>query len=483
MRSVLRQVLFWFAAAVGVVIAMMIASPQAFAQNYSTRTQAYAACQSYKDANASGYPVHKTNCLAVPNPSNGVLPHYLHERCREWNPTCEGGEGDFRQFTWPYEWQCPNGEEWNADTGQCEPPSCDGGAVRMTNGMCSPRPEQCSARNAEPGFIGVGDTTRNFTSTCIGGCQFGVAGPNTKTSYGGKEMVTGTFEFSGAVCGQSPTQPPRPDEDVKPAKPQECTEAGNQTFCVKASGEHCASTSGDRQICWRPGETGEKTDGKTLQKRNPGDTPQPPQTPPPSGDQWLPPTPPITTTSTFTDSKGQTTTITTTITNRDTGSGVDAGGKNQGQKGDGTGDAEGEEGGTEKGVHSRDCAREPTCSSADGIGCAILRQQWSNKCDALAGDVNQIGNTSELPVDGLEDSLIDVWDQGDGYIPGPTDVDTSGWAGRGSCPINLSFSIKGRSYEVDSPQLCEILDALAALIMIVGSWHAGFILTTGFRKG
>lgn len=476
MRTLLRWFIYACAGLLWLTITVLLTTPEAFAQTYTTRTQAAAACADYRDNNTPYYPLVVDSCVAKPA-ANGGLPYYLLTMCRAQG--CGEGQ-DQRQFSWSQ--SCPVDQTWNEDAQRCEE-SCDGGSIRMSNGMCSPNPEQCSARNAEPGFIGVGDTTRNFSSTCVGGCQFGVVGPNTRTSYGGAEMVTGTFEFSGAVCGQSPTQPPRPDEDVKPAKPQECTPAGSQTFCVKASGEHCASVTGGRQVCWQPGETGEKTDGKTLQKRNAGPTPQPPQTPPPQGDTWTEPTPPITTTSTYTNSSGQTTTIVTTITNRDTGSGVNAGGKQQGQPGDGSGDSEGDEDGTERGTHSRDCATQPTCSSSDGIGCAILRQQWSNKCDAIAGDVNQIGDTTELPTDGLDESLLDVWDQGDGYIPGPTDIDTGGWAGRGSCPINLSFSIKGRSYEVDSPQLCEILDALAALILIVGSWHAGFILTTGFRKG
>lgn len=376
---------------------------------------------------------------------------------------------------------CPDGSLPN-DQGVC-PQQCTGGSVLMTNGTCSPTPEQCLARNAEPGFINVGETTRNFSSACIGGCDFGVSGPNTQTTQGASKFVNGTFEFSGSVCGASPQQPSQPDTVVKPDKPQECAAAGsNQTFCVKANGDQCVSTSTGRQVCWKPGETGEKTDGKVLQKRNAGDTAITPKTPPPDGDTFTPSPTPVTTTSTYTNSSGQTTIITTTTNNHTTSKGTNAGPKDQGQPGDGTGSEEGEEGG-EKGGASRDCSQQPTCSQADGIGCAMLRQQWGNYCDAVVGDVAQIGNTDVMPTQGLENSLIDVWDQGDGYIPGPTDIDTSGWAGRGNCPINLSITALGRTHTLDSPQLCEILDALAALILIVGSWHAGFILTTGYRKG
>lgn len=397
-----------------------------------------------------------------------------------------GREGNITQYGYQFFWNepCPDGGEVSPITGQCGA-QCSGGAIAMTNGMCSPKPEECLARNAEPGFANVGETTRNFASHCVGGCQFGVNGPHTQTTHGSRTMVTGTFEFSGGVCGASPSAPPQPDTDVLPAKSQECGPAGaSQTFCVKANGDHCATSAAGRQICWKPGETGEKVDGKTLQKRQPGETPTPPRTPPPDGDEWTAPKEAIKTTTESKSSGGTTTnTITTIITNQETKSGVDAGPKNQGEKGDGSGDDKEGEDGAEKGQYSADCAKPPTCSQTDGIGCAMVRQQWSNKCDAIQGDVNQIGNTNELPTDGLESSLIDVWDQGDGYIPGPTDVDTSGWSGRGACPINLEFSAMGKSFNVNHPQLCEILDALAALIMIVGSWHAGFILTTGFRKG
>lgn len=380
---------------------------------------------------------------------------------------------------------CPVDQPWNEEAKKCAAEECPGGAIKMTNGSCSPTPEQCTARNAEPGFINTGDTTRNFASHCVGGCNFAVSGPHTVTTHGSSTMVTGTFEFTGSVCGASPQAPPQPDTDVKPDKAQECSPAGvTQSFCVKANGDHCATSSAGRQICWKPGETGEKVDGKTLQKRQPGDTPTPPRTPPPDGDEWTPPSTPITTTTQSKSADGATTTtITTTITNQATKSGVDAGKGNQGEKGDGSGDDKGESEDGEKGTYSADCAKQPTCSQTDGIGCAMVRQQWSNKCDALQGDVNQIGNTNELPTQGLDNSLIDVWDQGNGYIPGPTDIDKTGWAGRGSCPINLEFSAMGKSFNVNHPQLCEILDALAALILIVGSWHAGFILTTGFRKG
>lgn len=449
-------------------------SPSAHAQ-YATKAQAASACSAYiADTNGA-------RCLTVPAYTSG--------QCQGWDPqeyicaSVNPAVGYLSIFR--YNAGCPANQPWNEETFRCEADECPGGAIMMTNGTCSPKPEECSARNAEPGFIGVGDTTRNFSSHCVGGCQFAVSGPHTQTTHGSRTMVTGTFEFTGAVCGASPSAPPQPDTDVKPAKAQECSPAGaQQDFCVKASGEHCATSAAGRQICWKPGETGEKVDGKTLQKRQPGETPTPPKTAPPEGDEWTPPKEAIKTTTETKSADGTTTnTITTVITNQSTKSGVNAGNVNQGEKGDGSGEDKGESEDGEKGSYSADCATPPTCSQTDGIGCAMVRQQWSNKCDALQGDVNQIGNTNELPTDGLESSLIDVWDQGNGYIPGPSDIDKTGWAGRGSCPIHLEFSALGKSFNVNNPQLCEILDALAALVLIVGSWHAGFILTTGFRKG
>lgn len=441
----------------------------------STRGQAYAAAQAHASALFA-----RGTCPPTQTAANQVQVTGLTYSFQ----TCEPGQSDGGVYR---RWlnDCPADQPWNPGTQQCQAEECPGGAILMTNGMCSPKPEECSARNSEPGFIGVGETTRNFASHCVGGCQFSVSGPHTQTTHGSRTMVTGEFEFTGAVCGASPSNPPQPDTDVKPDKAQECSPAGaSQDFCVKANGDHCATSAAGRQICWKPGETGEKVDGKTLQKKQPGETPTPPRTPPPEGDEWTPPSTPIKVTTEAKDATGNVTNITTTvITNQTTKSGVDAGKGNQGEKGDGSGDDKGDSPDGEKGQYSKDCNTPPTCSQTDGIGCAMVRQQWSNKCDALQGDVNQIGNTNELPTDGLESSLIDVWDQGNGYIPGPTDVDTTGWSGRGSCPINLEFSAMGKSFNVNHPQLCEILDALAALIMIVGSWHAGFILTTGFRKG
>lgn len=471
----LRRAGLFFLGLVWILFAMWFTSLPAQAQSTPNRGQAYSQCMTGLQAyvQARGGPHRNLTCE-----NRGSAYEGMFEFQNNWGEWMAGAYGWF-PFT-----PCPPDAPWNPNTNQCNAP-CLGGAIQMTNGICSPKPEECSARNAEPGFIGVGDTTRNFASHCVGGCQFSVTGPHTQTTHGSRTMVTGTFEFTGGVCGASPESPPQPDTDVKPAKTQECSPAGaQQDFCVKASGEHCATSAAGRQICWKPGETGEKVDGKTLQKRQPGETPTPPKTPPPDGDEWTPPKDAIKTTTQQKDAAGNVTNnFTTVITNQTTKSGVDAGKGNQGEKGDGSGDDKGESEDGEKGTYSADCSKTPTCSQTDGIGCAMVRQQWSNKCDALQGDVNQIGNTNELPTDGLDSSLIDVWDQGNGYIPGPTDIDKSGWAGRGSCPINLEFSAMGKSFNVNHPQLCEILDALAALVLIVGSWHAGFILTTGFRKG
>lgn len=496
----LRRLFMWVWPVVVVFLAMTWAG-SAYAQacpasagsqsnfgTYPTQAQAYAACQADR-ATTDGRTYTGVIRRNVVCQQDGVRSYRLWGVNYSNTPPCNasGSSGYLGSTTLSYRWtnDCPADTAWDESLGICKPTSCPGGAIVMTNGLCSPKPEECLARNAEPGFANTGDTTRNFSSHCVGGCNFQVNGPHTATTHGGKTVVTGNFEFSGSVCGAAPSAPPQPDSDVKPAKDQECSPAGSgQTFCVKANGDQCASTSAGRQICWKPGETGEKTDKDTLQKRQPGETPTPPTTAPPDGDTWKQPKDPIKTVTESKSSTGTTnTTITTVITNTSTSSGVNAGKGNAGEKDDGSGEDKEGDGEGETGTYSADCAKPPACSSTDGIGCAILRQQWSNKCDAIQGDVNQIGSTTDISREGLDNSLIDVWDQGDGYIPGPTDVDTSGWAGRGSCPINIEFSAMGKSFNVNHPQLCEILDALAALILIVGSWHAGFILTTGFRKG
>lgn len=263
-----------------------------------------------------------------------------------------------------FDTQCSNGGTWNDATQTCFSSA------------------ECLAKNSEPGFANVGDITKTFTSTCAGGCDYRAVGGYTTVAFSGQTFTHGTFEFTGDACPLPPdSTPPAP----KPDKPQECIAASDgQTFCVKNNGDHCFTTGRTgRQMCWSPGETGQKTDQDILQKRDPGITPIPP-TPKTNdplakvGDTHL------TTTTT------NTTTITTNTTNYRTESGTDAGPTNEGEISDGTDDT------TKDGSVSHDgtCDTQPAVSGGDPLLANIILQTWGTRCATI--DANAVTSTGEI---------------------------------------------------------------------------------------
>lgn len=212
------------------------------------------------------------------------------------------------------------------------------------------------------------------SSTCVDGCEFQAPGDSVSVTFPdlpGSPSISNVSGWTptGSACAAGAPAPTA-------SKPQECVLASDgQTFCLKADGSHCASASTGRQICWRPGETGEKADGPVLQVRQAGQTPQPPVTPPPPGDTLV-----AGPTHVATTNVGPTT-ITTNTTNYTTTQGTDAAPANDGESGDGSGAPEG--------------APDPKNAASGGAGCDappvytgdpvlgnILIQSWRNRCNA-----------------------------------------------------------------------------------------------------
>src|SRR5690606_38302329 len=98
--------------------------------------------------------------------------------------------------------------------------------------------------------------------------------------------VQGKWKANGAACAAGDMDMEFEDENPPPVS---CTPAEDgQTLCVKATGEQCYSAGEGRQICWRPGETGEKVDGPILQKRVGGVVVGQPGRTPPYGAMYEP---------------------------------------------------------------------------------------------------------------------------------------------------------------------------------------------------
>lgn len=251
-----------------------------------------------------------------------------------YHPTANGG--------------CPAGTTWD-----------DVGKTCFSSAACLAKPPLGSTRveSASP-----------WSSVCSGGCAYeqddAVSVQMLDDSTGKWVGFTTGWKPSGDACTTS-----TPSASAF-SDPQACQPAPDgQTFCIKPTGEHCYSlTNGSgRQICWRAGETGEKTDGTALQVRNGGSAAATPQTPPPAGDTFTQSGGSVTKTSSFNG-----TTITTTTTNYVTGSGTNAGGEDSGEPGDGSGSPSGGSGDAPE-------FDEPSVPEAPGVPWGVLPGQsdWS----------------------------------------------------------------------------------------------------------
>ncbi|MDC7805225.1 hypothetical protein PQS31_00065 [Luteimonas sp BLCC-B24] len=290
--------------------------------------------------------------------------------------------------------QCRPGEEWNPASNSCALPECPGGSIRMQNGQCSPTPEECEQRNG-PGF-GV-QTTKPFQSHCIAGCTLAMTGGGTGCTVvqgaGGNntQLCNGEFNWTGAVCGATPPPVFIPGyETVQQAAdntPQYCNPlaGGSHDYCVKSNGDHCMTSAQGRQLCWKPGETGTKTDGPVMQVRDAGTTPNVPNLNLPSGDTLQATGQTATSTTTRPGGGGSTTTTTTNYT---TVHGTNAGPKNQGEKGDGSGDDKEQDPDKNTASGGEDCDRKPIVS--DPAFEMIANQAWATRCAVEAGNAADV---------------------------------------------------------------------------------------------
>lgn len=262
-----------------------------------------------------------------------------------------------------YSGLCPTGTEWDDYSKTC------------FSG------EQCLARNSELGSAKDQPRPSATISRCVAGCQFAMQGTPERTTIGPAVIYRGVMEYTGYSCSASPTDPEAPLEEQKTIPNQECVPTGDGAgqACVKPSGEQCMSSARTgKQFCWKPGETGQKTDADMMQKRDPGETPIPPNLSLPNGDTLSQKGQPITSTTTT-----NTTTTTTTTTNYTTNFGTNAGDSHQGES---SGGDKGDEGGVTGGG---DCDTPPS-ATGDQVLAAVVRQTWATRC-AIEGKVGGTG--------------------------------------------------------------------------------------------
>lgn len=376
--------------------------------------------------------MHVRVCGANPSPTNNARVGQLQSR-ETLNAICYTGD---RDWYWNTAGQCPNG--WDP-----------------VGNKCAPSQAECLARPAA-----TSGWTLNNGGHCSDACSFGPAPAGETFTVNGKtyRSMAGSVP-TGAACVLASTNEPLP-----PA-PQYCEPVGTLTMCLKQNGEHCASASTGKQICWKPGETGEKTDGPILQSKVAGPNEIPPQSLTlPNGDSLTKSAGPATTTST----KGGTTTTTTT-TNYVTTHGTNAGGgtSGSGEPADGTGGGDGEGDGEGNGSTGGVTCDAPPVSTGDALLAQIAHQQWLARCTGSGEEFD--GDHGEGVVDGKTG-----WDD---TVPDETVLDEAGFlGGAGSCPSPPTFTLGGTSRTIDTSGLCDLGDIIAALMLLAAFAHAAYIL-------
>jgi hypothetical protein len=370
--------------------------------------------------------------------------------------------------TWFYG-NCPAGTTWDETTKTCF------------------NSQQCLAKNDALGSAIA--TTQGSTNGCQGGCAMSMGATyETRTVSQGaltRTIFRGQMRYTGQSCAGPPTKAPdSPDP--------ECVQmTGTQTICIKPNGEYCAKGSNGRLACFRPGETGEKTDGPDKHVRQAGPTHTPPNLQLPNGDTLVQTGPPVVDQSTGKPGptyNGPVTNNTTNTASYTTQQGTNAGPTNEGENGNGDGGGKEDDGEDEgkdgpKLSGGDNCNVPPVCDVVDDAACKSGIIQWKFQCDGSA-EVGSAQDQAQTAVD----LLNATWDQeeqqfSDGAIQRYNEVratlaedvqqadeigldvlDSSGFLGGGQCPQIAPLSVAGATIPFDFGPICGLFGSLGLLV-------------------
>lgn len=278
-----------------------------------SRADAYAACMQHNNYWKTHGSPNASGCVVTGTVSGGVKGSYGSKL---------SSSNTVNYFNWGF--SCPAGKVWD-DVGK----TCFDAAA-------------CLAKPAVP--LGTLNISVAGVKFCSAGCEFEAKeGTQSQLTTGGGEVLSvytgGAYKPNGNPCSSGQGEPP-------PDQPQQCITDSSSTWpvCIKKTGEHCVKSKTGRQLCWKPFETGEKTDQDVLQVRNAGASPATPSTPAPPGESFTLGAS-VSETTTTTAADGTARTVTTTTTNYMTAGGTNASGSGQapsdsGETGDGTGTAD-----------------------------------------------------------------------------------------------------------------------------------------------
>lgn len=388
---------------------------------------------------------------------------------------------------------------------------CPSGQTFQTATKTCYSPQKCNAMAP----LGAGVAKGGGFAVCNDGCEFRSGGAQLEVTFGdGTKMTPATsWTPTGQPCAANAPPPP----DV--AKKQECTTLpGGISGCLKPDGQHCYTASTGKQICWRPGEVGEKNDGPVKQKTDPGNQPIPPNLQLPSGDSLVQQGTPTTTTV---NNNTSNTSSTTTTTNYKTANGTNASGGSSagdaGEPGDGSGSGENGEGTGASG--GANCEEAPVVTGDAALG-MVATQSWATRCAVEAGNAAKVTGvvddcTQPFSVEGTNANALKLramrkqlckddangngksdWTEKDGTEEGGTDndngnmgigfkgvssdlLDLSGFgSGGSSCPSLGSIDVGFFGvWNFDAERWwCNLVSIMRAVILLVGAFTAIRIL-------
>lgn len=430
-----------------------------------------------------------------------------------------GAWGTFtREASFDASRQCPAGTNWSEATKTCQGTCPAGEWPDPSNPSQCLNRDKCVARNSGIDTSAVANWHHapggNNTWRCVAGCKLARTTNEGTSCVDGKCVTRGARNYSGDQCSADPVQPDyqppvAPDEGLdKPEteRPKEwCNQAANLTMCVNEKGEHCATASTGRRICWQPGETGTRTDQNTQQEKQPGPTHTPPPLTLPNGDTLTQTAGPVRVDHT----RPNGVTNVTNVTNYTTGSGANAGPRNSGQNSDGTGQ-EDKNGNSASG--GGDC-KAPPVVSGDAAMNMVANQAWATRCAIEAGNTVKVtgdvgdcksafsvtgspdnANVAKLramreQICGVEEIKEDLSQQNTDYGAefdpegafGDTSglanlVDQAGFGWGSSCPALPSINLGVIGGEIDASWLCTLMQALGSLILLGGFVQAAYII-------
>lgn len=361
----------------------------------------------------SGYASTWVNCASREDAYNkaselaALIPaNYLQGKCTPWEIASRpvqwngakaytAGAANANGCTWKpglASWpgaECPIGKSWDDAKKRCAV-QCPGGFGEdpYNPGQCMDE-DKCTARNSSINTSALrigGDTCVN-----LGGCAFEADTSGSVSAATSEASLTMyPYSYSGRP-GSACAAPPPPDPEPPEPKPECIPAGGGQTMCIRPDGQHCYSSAPGKSsgFCWKPGETGEQTQGPDRQDRKPGTDPPPPNLNLNNGDTLQPkPGGPITST---TNTGGNT--IITTVINYGTTNGTNAGsgsGKGDSGTGDiskpgGGGNDTGGGGGDGTSASGGADCKSPPIVQGDAALNMVATQAWATRCAVVAG--------------------------------------------------------------------------------------------------